>query len=59
MIELELSKREALILLKTLESEISDLRMEIADTDLLEYREMLEEKKDTLMRILEGLRARV
>lgn len=48
---LELSSEEAYVLRDTLESYLSDLRMEIADTDRQEYREQLKHRKQILERI--------
>ena len=59
MIQLDVGKQEVLILIETLETDVSDLRMEIADTDSMDYREMLKDKKEALKRILESLRSQV
>jgi hypothetical protein len=45
MMSFELSENEAGVLLEVLEHDLSDLRMEIAGTDRLDYRNMLREKK--------------
>ncbi len=37
MVNIELSEEEAIILKETLKSFLSDLRMEIADTDRMEW----------------------
>lgn len=55
MTELKLSDDEVETLRQVLESYLSDLRMEIADTDRQDFREMLKARKATLLRILEGL----
>ena len=52
MLELELDEAERQILVTVLESYLSDLRMEIADTDRLEYREMLRERKELVQKVL-------
>lgn len=52
---LEVNDREAGLLRTMLESYLSDLRMEIADTDKLEYREMLKERERLLKRLLTDL----
>lgn len=52
MVRLELSARETEVLKDVLEGAVSDLRMEIADTDSKDYRERLKERKQALQRIL-------
>ncbi len=56
MLELDLSQEEKTILKSLLESELSDLRMEIADTDRMEFREMLKRRKAVLVKVIEALR---
>lgn len=55
MIELNLTPDEVETLRQVLDSYLSDLRMEIADTDRQDFREMLKERKGVLMKVLEGL----
>jgi hypothetical protein len=55
MINLELTKEEKDILAMVLESYLSDLRMEIADTDSMDFRESLKKRKDVLKKVLEAL----
>ena len=55
MINLELTKEEKDILAMVLENDLSDLRMEIADTDSMDFRELLKKKKDVLKKVLETL----
>jgi hypothetical protein len=55
MINLELTKEEKDILAMILESYLSDLRMEIADTDSMDFRESLKKRKDVLTKVLETL----
>ena len=55
MIQLELTKDECAILRDILQNDLSDLRMEIADTDRLAYREMLRERKRVLKKVLATL----
>jgi hypothetical protein len=55
MATLELSAEESRLLREVLESFMSDLRMEIADTDLFDFREQLKEKKRVLSELLERL----
>jgi hypothetical protein len=52
MVHLELEPRDAEVLRLALESYLSDLRMEIADTDSLDYREELKAQKAVLRRIV-------
>ncbi len=55
MINLDLTKEENDILAMVLESYLSDLRMEIADTDSMDFRESLKKRKDVLKKVLETL----
>lgn len=57
MVGLELNEEEQRILAELLESDISDLRMEIADTDNAAYREMLKHREHVLRRLLAKLQA--
>jgi len=57
MINLDLTKEENDILAVVLESYLSDLRMEIADTDSMDFRESLKKKKDVLNKVLETLKS--
>lgn len=52
MITLDLDTNEVTVLIEALESSISELRMEIADTDSSAFREKLKEKKRILNRVL-------
>jgi len=56
MINLNLTKEENSILAMVLESYLSDLRMEIADTDSMDFRESLKKKKDVLNKVLDTLK---
>ena len=56
MTQLELTAEEAEALKSALEDYLSDLRMEIVDTDSQDFREQLKARKETLMRIRERLR---
>lgn len=56
MVRLNLTEEEKEILTTVLESYLSDLRMEIADTDRKAFREMLEERKQVLIKVLDVLR---
>ncbi len=55
MIQLDLTTEEKEILKETLESAISDLGFEIADTEKMEWREKLKVKKAVLKKVLEAL----
>jgi hypothetical protein len=55
MLRLELSREEAAMLRQVLESYVSDLRMEISDTDRMEFREELKIRES----FLKGLIARL
>jgi hypothetical protein len=52
MIHLDFSTDEVKILASVLESYLSELRMEIADTDNHDFREMLKERKAVLEKTL-------
>lgn len=56
MIRLDLNEEERGILLEILENDRSDLRMEIADTDRQEFREMLKRRKAVLVKAIESLK---
>ncbi len=56
MIQLELKDDEGEALREILRSYLSDLRMEIADTDSKDFRESLKEKEAFLNRLLGLLR---
>ena len=52
MVHLKLEPTEAEVLRMVLESYLSDLRMEIADTDSMDFREKLKARKATLRKIV-------
>ena len=56
MIELDLTAEEARILSETIESYLSDLRMEISGTDSLDFREGLKTRKAALNKALDAIR---
>jgi len=56
LVELNIKETDAEILTKVLESDISDLSMEIRATDRLEFREALKAKRISLHRILEEIK---
>ncbi len=57
MIKLTLTNDEAVSLSDILRHYLSDLRMEIADTDSMDFRELLKDKERFIKRMLEELRA--
>lgn len=57
MLELDLTDEELDILRQVLDDALSDLRMEISDTDSLDFREMLKRRKAAITRVLEAIGA--
>jgi len=55
MIHLDFSTEETKILGSVLESYLSELRMEIADTDSRDFRDMLKERKAVIEKTLDVL----
>ncbi len=55
MIQLDLTPVEAAVLKTALESYLGDLRMEIADTDSMDFRQTLKDTKATLRKIADAL----
>ncbi|MGH7544161.1 MAG: hypothetical protein ACREK7_09500 [Gemmatimonadota bacterium] len=55
MIELDLDDHEREILGTVLRSYLSDLRMEIADTDRQDFRDMLKERKAVIGKVLAAM----
>ncbi len=56
MVQLDLNEAEKVLLIEALESYLSDLRYEIADTDSQDFRERLKEKKAALEKTLAALK---
>jgi hypothetical protein len=56
MVTVKLTPDEADTLAEVLESCVSDLRMEIADTDSMDFRENLKRRRETLEAIVERLK---
>ena len=52
---LELAAAEAILLKEILETNLSDLRMEIAGTDLKSFRDKLKEKEAVITQLIERL----
>jgi hypothetical protein len=57
MIKVELNDDECAALKDVLSSYVSDTRMEIADTDSMEFREQLKRRKTIVAGVLEKLSA--
>jgi hypothetical protein len=55
MVDLDLTEEELQILRDVLKSYLSDLRMEIADTDRVDFRDMLKDRKAVILKVLESL----
>ena len=55
MVKIEFSTEEAGELRAILENYLSDLRMEIVDTEGHDYREMLKKRRDFVSKIIEQL----
>ena len=56
MISLDLSSVEREILADVLASYLSDLRMEIADTDSMDFRDRLKRRKSVVEKVLDEVR---
>jgi hypothetical protein len=56
MIHIDLDTTERSILIQTLESYLSDMSVEIADTDSMEFRNQLKAKRDVLKKILDAVK---
>ncbi len=52
MYTLNLTQKEVLVLKNVLEEYLSDLRMEVADTDKQDFRDSLKEEEETIKEIL-------
>jgi hypothetical protein len=57
MLAVQLDANERAILENVLESTLSDLRMEIRETDSLDFRDMLKDRKAVIGKLLDALRA--
>jgi hypothetical protein len=55
MVQLTLTAEEATLLCEILASYLSDLRMEIADTEAMDFRESLKQREVFLKRLLHTL----
>lgn len=52
MVHIDLDPTEAQVLKMVLESYLSDLRMEIANTDSMDFREQLKARKEILRKVV-------
>lgn len=57
MIKLNLAPQEEQVFAEILKTLVADLRMEIADTDSLEYRKKLKDRKRLIIKVLESFSA--
>jgi hypothetical protein len=57
MAQLSLTSEEQSIVLEALESFLSDLRMEIADTEKKEMRDVLKNQEKVIGKVLDALRS--
>ena len=57
MVQIELDPTEAEVLRMVLESYLSDLRMEIANTDSMDFREKLKARKMVLRKVVALIKA--
>jgi hypothetical protein len=55
MVQLTLTDTDAATLKKALETYVSDLRMEVADTDAQDFREGLKQEESVIIRLIELL----
>lgn len=56
MLHLNITHEENEILIDAIESYLSELRMEISDTDLRDFKEKLKHRRDVLQKVLEALK---
>ena len=57
MVKLNLAPQEEQDFAEILKNLVADLRMEIADTDSMEFREKLKDRKRLIIRVLESFSA--
>lgn len=57
MIKLNLAPQEEQVFAEILKTLVADLRMEIADTDSLDYRKKLKDRKRLIIKVLESFSA--
>lgn len=56
MIRIDLTPEEQAMLVEMLENRLADLRMEISDTDSLDYRNELKKRKEALAKLIDALK---
>jgi len=59
MVRLDLTGEETEVLIKIMENYLSELRMEIADTDQQDFREKLKNEKSVVLKTLEILQENI
>ena len=57
MVKLNLAPQEEQVFAEILKNLVADLRMEIADTGSMEFREKLKDRKRLIIRVLESFSA--
>lgn len=56
MAHIDLNEEQKAIFISILENDLSDLRMEIADTHHSDYKEELKKKKEVLISVIESMK---
>lgn len=56
MITIDLTPEEQGMLVEMLETRLADLRMEISDTDSLDFRNELKKRKEALAKLIDALK---
>lgn len=56
MITIDLTSEEQGMLVEMLETRLADLRMEISDTDSLDFRNELKKRKEALAKLIDALK---
>lgn len=59
MVTVELTQEDAYVLKDVLETVLSDIRMEICDTDSVDFRDGLKREKNALQRLISQLQSKV
>lgn len=57
MVYIQLDEEERTMLLQLLDTCVSDLRQEIADTDNYNYMNMLKQRREVLLKLLQALQS--
>ncbi|MFP4165047.1 MAG: hypothetical protein ACLFQB_14150 [Chitinispirillaceae bacterium] len=58
MVTVEMTEKQVELLIETLQGSISEIRMEIADTDSPFYKDKLRERKDEFATLLDQLKTK-